>query len=226
MTTKNYGKNSDSLTTISNNSYANRPFDYSVEINEFLLLKTPSIARWLKSFNPNELSIVESEINGSKAFTIMHNQSRPLILLNPQKNARQYIWQYIKDSTGIYRSKFEITTLPDLNDTIPYDPNFKPFHLGTEISQCSITELYSQPKGKISAERAEIYRQTIIPLANGWQLVKYQTGRDVNIKFAIGHPAPIRKDVILDEYVILDETGKVRYFIDYRNAYRFSYGDE
>ena len=223
LTTKNYGKNSDSLTTISTNSYANRPFDYSAEINEFPLLKTPSIERWLKSFNPKELSIVESEINGSKAYTIMHNQSRPLILLNPQKNARQYIWQYIEDSTGIYSEKFEITTLPDSNDTISYDPNFKPFHLGTEISQCSITELYSQPKGMIIAQRAEIYRHTIIPLPNGWRLVKYQTGRDVNVKFAIGHPAPIRLDVIFDEYILLDETGTIKYFLDFNNSYRFYY---
>jgi hypothetical protein len=224
LTNKMYTAVGDSAVKNTQSTYNSTSFDYDEAVKLYPLLKVPSIKRWLNTLNANELTLVKSRINGSFHTTLMLNEHLPLLELTEVEKQLQIIWQYQKDSIFDYREKYLIAKIPDLNDTVKYNPNPKSSEI--IIKNDVHNDFYQIPKGMIEIYSGDIYRKSTISLKNGWKMVKYQRGSDVNTRFAIGHRPPIRYDTLYDEFIFLDHGNRVRYYATYKHLYEFTYTEK
>lgn len=200
-----------------NYSYTITPFVLDSVQDDYSLLKIPSIQHWLNSsldsglniiayqkFEPNRNTFVEY------CYLVDSEQNR-LLMLSP------YPYYYGEDSeyNSITRSYCSISQSQNLNDTVPYDPNYEPRYVGTFYSQCSIEERYTTPPGLVNAGSVEGYKRSEHQLSNGWKRVTYQRGSSGPSLFAPGYPVSVRFDIQYDKHLILDPNGVIRYIIDY-----------
>ncbi len=144
------------------------------------------------------------------SYLVDANQTR-LLMLRPYPS----YYGENSDSNSITKSFCSVSRSQNLNDTIPYDPNYKPRYIGTFYSQCSVEERYTTPPGLVNAGSVEGYKRSAHVLPNGWKRITYQRGSSAPSRFAPGYPASVRLDIRYDKHLILDPAGVVRYIIDY-----------
>jgi hypothetical protein len=126
------------------------------------------------------------------------------------------------DSNSVTKSYCSISTSQNLNDTIPYDPNYQPRYIGTFYSQCSIEERYTTPPGLVNAGSVYGYKRSEHPLPNGWKRISYQRGSSSPSRFAPGYPVSVRYDILYGKHLILDPNGIVRYIMEYDKLIRLN----
>lgn len=197
--------------------YTIRPFDLEALKDDYFVLKIPSIQNWLSTYQDSGLSIIayqkfESNRNGfvQYSYLVDANQNR-LLMLRPYP----HYYHTFKEENSITKSYCSISTSQDLNDTLPYDPNYKPHYIGTTYGQSSIERHYTKPPGLVNAASTEGYKRSDHALPNGWRRLSYQRGSTAPSRFGPGYPASVRLDIQFDKHLILDPSGVLRYIIEY-----------
>ena len=199
-----------------NYAYTITPFVLDAVQDEYGVLKIPSIQHWLKSYPDSGLNIIsyqkfESNRNQMLEYSyLVDSQQNRLLMLRPYPH---YYGEY-SEINSITRGYCSISPSQNLNDTVPYDPNYEPRYIGTFYSQCSIEERYTTPPGLVSGS-VEGYKRSEHTLPNGWKRVTYQRGSSAPSRFAPGYPVSVRFDILYDKHLILDPNGVVRYVIEY-----------
>ena len=155
---KQFVGSKDSLAKHIQNSYESRQFIYENEIENYPLLKTPSIKRWLDKMDQNQLSIIRSQIDGSIADYLMFGEVQTLMALTRSPKSLQKLYQTIEDSLGTTRISTTISEMTDLEDTAQYIPQHLrknlPFEVYIDDGE------YRRPKGMLDAYRVAVYRKS------------------------------------------------------------------
>jgi hypothetical protein len=211
--------------------YRDRDYSYSVSAfhldsaqNNYNLLKIPSIQHWLKSYPDSGLTIIayqKFEPNRNQfveySYLVDSHQNR-LLMLRPYP----HYFGVNSDSNSVTKSYCSISTSQNLNDTIPYDPNYQPRYIGTFYSECSVEERYTTPPGLVNAGSVYGYKRSEHPLSNGWKRISYQRGSSSPSRFAPGYPVSVRYDILYGKHLILDPNGIVRYIMEYDKLIRLN----
>ena len=202
-----------------NYAYTTTPFVLDSVQQIYGLLKIPSIQHWLKAYPDSGLNIIsyqKFEPNRNKmveySYLVDSEQNR-LLMLRPYPH---YYGEH-SENNSITRGYCSISPSQNLNDTVPYDPNYEPRYIGTFYSQCSVEKRYTTPPGLVNAGSVEGYKRSEHALPNGWKRVTYQRGSSAPSRFAPGYPVSVRFDIVYDKHLILDTKGVVRYIIEYDN---------
>lgn len=217
---RDYYASNDSVEKHLEQNFEEQPFDLEVEKENYAVLKTPAIERWLlNEYKSKGLKIIEYVGERNSGRYIVDGNEQPIILLGKTEKSRKIFYQTLVDSNSIFKSEFYFYKLPDTTDKIPYDPHYKRRLLETRHTLCSVVSTYSSPPGLLYGRETKGYKKSFLALNGGWSLVLYQSGASDGYgrtPFAIGHRPLIRLDVRYDKYVILDPEGKVAYFGSYR----------
>ncbi len=200
-----------------NYTYTFTPFHLDSVQDEYDLLKIPSMQHWLRTYADSGLHIIayqkfEPNRNAAVEYSyLVDSRQNRLLMLRPYPS----YFGANNDSSGNMKSLCTISSSQDLNDTVPYDPNYEPRYIGTFYSQCSVEERYTTPPGLINAGSIEGYKRTEQNLPNGWKRITYQRGSSAPSRFAPSYPVSVGYDILYDLHLILDSQGVVRYIVDY-----------
>lgn len=216
----------DSVPVIVAHEVYENPFDYSEAEKEYEILKVPQIKRWIQlNFEPESLTLVDAEAYKRTGTYLMYDHSRPVLFMHASKYPVHFIYDIIEDSLRTDRAKYTLYKVPDVNDSSVYDPNYRSHVTEVVYTQCSIETNYSRPPGLLDSESVDAFRREVVPMMDGWKMIKYSRGSDTYTRFALGYPARVRHDVIHDKLLFLDTENVVRYYYDNKKFYKLTEED-
>ncbi|MDA7803682.1 hypothetical protein N8987_03825 [Crocinitomix sp.] len=230
------------VSTLMVNDFELQPFEFTKALETYPLLYTPSINKWLiNHYDTTRMTLLHSKVGSDVKTELLYDGHIVLMELDStvivrqdatSENGSSLTYRYMhgtqklydrfQDSIGEYIAAFDIRYLPNLNDNVPYDPDYykKIEEKGFRVID-DPDHPHRQP-GLIQSMYGSRAGRSELKLGDGWKMIAYRLGTDMNYNFALGHRVPIRQDILQDKYVILDENDVVQFYYTYGKLYRIT----
>jgi hypothetical protein len=202
--------------------YEFEKFDSIRHRDEFPLLATPVIKRWVRELGLKSDLIVGREFSSMDSCAyLMLDDHTPIIMLRSKRyfGMAGGIYDSKKDSLFDWSYRYWLYRMPDMNDTIPYRPR--------PIQHSSITfpvEVYSneyyRPSGVLDNTSGDVRRRGERILKDGWRVVSYGYGSNSYGTFVPGLLSNLYPDPLYESYLFFDATGMLRYYYDNHELYK------